>query len=39
MSVEVWSHLCCQIVLRHRSTKQKKEKKNRLPQTKKICLQ
>ncbi len=27
MSVEVWSHLCCQIILRHRSTKQKKKKK------------
>ncbi len=25
MSVEVWRHLCCQIILRHRSTKQKKK--------------
>jgi hypothetical protein len=27
MPVEVWRHLCCQIILRHRSTKPKKKKK------------
>ncbi len=29
MPVEVWRYLCCQIILRHRSTKQKKEEERK----------